>query len=789
MFALKLLGGASIRGDEGVVGGRSAQRRRIALLAMLATARGEPVSRDKIIGQLWPERDTEQARRLLSESLYVIRKSLGENAVLAVGDDLRLNPDVVTSDLEGFQRALEGGDREKAVSIYEGPFLDGFFVADAHEFGRWVDGHRERLASLYSTTLERLASDREREGNLRDAVKWWRKLTTHDPFNGRVAVQLMDALEAAGDRAAALAHARVHSNLLRQEFGAPPEPNVAAAERRIRDSAAEGPRSTSGTAQPLMHASTGKSSGVSGTAIEGLPTEMSGEAEVAASAPQIDTTDANQIRPRRRLPSYTAIAAAALTLLLVTAFWVAKGEREAPGQASVAVLPFVNMTPGNEMEYFSDGMTEELINALTKVKGLRVPARTSSFQFKGPAADIKDVGSRLGVGAVVEGSIRREGKKLRISAQLINVADGYHIWSEAYDRQFDDVFSVQEEIAREIVGALLPRLQGRSGLPLVKPSTDDPEAHNLYLRGRYAWNKRTPDGLKEAIRYFQEAISRDSTYALAYSGLADSYISLFDYDLMSAAEANPKARLAASRALALDMSLSEPHNSIAHVLLHEWDWKGSEAEFKRALELDPAQAGTYHWYALALTSIGKVDEAVAAMKRAEQLDPLSARISADLGMAYYAARKYDQSIDQERKTLRLEPTFATSYWIMGMAYEQKGMFAEATKSLDTALKLRPGNPNYLAELARSHALAGRKGEARRILGDLLHPRSDGAVSPFFIALVYAALGEKDLAFGCLEKSVEERSGSVRYLKVEPRLDPLRDDPRFDGLLNKIGLPH
>lgn len=758
MFALKLLGGASIRADEGVLGGRSAQRRRIALLAMLAVARSEPLSRDKIIALLWPEKDTEQARRLLSESLYVIRKSLGEDAVIAAGDDLRLNPEVVTSDLEAFHRALEKNNWEEAASIYGGSFLDGFFVSDAHEFERWVDSQRERLAALYATTLERLANDRQREGNFRDAVEWWRKLAATDPLNGRVAVQLMEALAASGDRAGALAHARVHANLLREEFGAEPEPHVLAAERRIRESASPSPRATAPeTHQPTLT--------------------------------ETDRGNASQAPVQRRRPLSAAIGLAALALLLVAAFSIARRQRSTPEQASVAVLPFVNMTPGNEMDYFSEGMTEELLNALTKVKGLRVPARTSSFQFKGPAADIKDVGNKLGVGAVVEGSIRREGNKLRITAQLINVADGYHMWSEAYDRQLDDVFSVQEEIAGGIVGALLPRLQSRSGLPLVKPGTNDAEAHNLYLRGRYAWNKRTPDGFKEALKYFQDAIGRDSTYALAYTGIADSYLSLFDYDLMSAAEANPKARAAATHALALDPSLSEAHNSLAHLLLHEWDWRGSEAEFKRALELDPAQAGTYHWYALALTSVGKVDEAAGAMERAEQLDPLSPRISADLGMAYYAGRHYDKTLDQERKTLRLEPAYATSYWIMGMAYEQKGKFAEATKSLDSALKLQPGNPNYLAELARSYALTGQTAAARKILGDLLHPANGSVVSPFFIALVYTALGDKDQAFGWLGRSVDERSGSVRYLKVEPRLDPLRSDPRFDSLLKRVGLPN
>jgi pentatricopeptide repeat protein len=315
--------------------------------------------------------------------------------------------------------------------------------------------------------------------------------------------------------------------------------------------------------------------------------------------------------------------------------------------------------------------------------------------------------------------------------------------------------------------------------------TSDLEAYDLYLRGRYAWNKRTPEGLQEAIRYFEDAIRRDSAFAEAYSGMADAYISLFDYDILPAAQANPRARQAAMRALALDSTLAEAHTSLAHVLLHEWKWDQSEAEFRHALELDPAQAATYHWYALALTAAGKLDRAVATMKRAEELDPLSARMSADMGMAYYGARQYDRAIEQERKTLRLEPEFATSYWIMGMAYEQKGSLPEARAAYQHALKLRPGNPNYLASLARSHALAGNTSEARRVLNEMLSSKEP--VSPFFIALVYTALGDKDAAFQWLGKAVDQRSGSVRYLKIEPRLDPLRADPRFGSLLRRVGL--
>jgi serine/threonine-protein kinase len=453
---------------------------------------------------------------------------------------------------------------------------------------------------------------------------------------------------------------------------------------------------------------------------------------------------------------------------------------------SLAVLPFENVGGDTANAYFAEGIADELTNALAKIPAIRVASRSSAFTFQGKRTDARQVGRALNVGSVLEGTVRRAGNRLRVSAQLTSAGDGLVRWSDTYEREVRDVFAVQDDITRAIVGALRVKLDTASGRAAsARRGTTDLEAFDRYLRGRYAWNKRTPDGLQESIRYFEEAIRRDPTYADAYSGMADAYISLFDYEILKPEEANPRARAAAMRAIALDSTLAEAHTSLAHVLLHEWKWDESEAEFRRALELDPEQAATYHWYALALTSVGKLDQAVAMMQRAERLDPLSARMSADMGMAYYGARQYDRAIEQEKKTLRLEPGFATSYWIMGMAHEQKGELAEATAAYQQALKLRPGNPNYLAALARSQALAGKTGEARGVLKGLLNSKEP--VSPFFIALVYTAMGEKDDAFLWLDKAVTERSGSVRYLKIEPRLDPLRSDPRFEALLQRVGL--
>ncbi|MDQ3080670.1 MAG: protein kinase [Gemmatimonadota bacterium] len=515
--------------------------------------------------------------------------------------------------------------------------------------------------------------------------------------------------------------------------------------------------------------------------------------EIVERLESVSTSSREHTSPRRALARNWVLIGVAIAVVALTIASVALRRRDgasAPSGTgrveSLAVLPFENAGGDTANAYFAEGMVDELTNALAKIPTIRVAARSSAFTFQGKRVDAREVGRALNVGSVLEGTVRRAGNRLRVSAQLTSASDGLVRWSDSYEREMRDVFSVQDDITRAIVGALRVKLDsGSARAAAARHGTSDLEAYDLYLRGRYAWNKRSPDGLRESIRYFEEAIRRDPTYADAHSGLADAYISLFDYEILKAEEANPRARPAATRALELDPTLAEAHTSLAHVLLHEWKWDEAEAEFKRALELDPEQAATYHWYALALTSVGKLDQAVTMMQRAEQLDPLSARMSADMGMAYYGARQYDRAIRQEQKTLRLEPGFATSYWIMGMAYEQKGSLAEATAAYQSALKLRPGNPNFLASLARSQALAGKTDEARGVLRGLLDSKEP--VSPFFIALVYTAMGEKDDAFLWLDKAVAERSGSVRYLKIEPRLDPLRSDPRFDALLQRVGL--
>jgi len=458
-----------------------------------------------------------------------------------------------------------------------------------------------------------------------------------------------------------------------------------------------------------------------------------------------------------------------------------------PYDESIAVLPFVDMSEAKDQEYFSDGMSEELLNLLSKVQGLKVISRTSSFSFKGKNLDVRKIGENLGVENILEGSIRKSGNTVRITAQLIEVSKGTHLWSETYDREMKDVFALQDEISKMIVDILKIKLSGKQATRLSGSFTKNPDAYEDYLKGRYHWNTRSDEGIKKAIGYFEDAIKKDSSYAAAYAGLADTYVTLYDYELMSFDESTSKAKAAAQQAIKINENLAEAHNSLAHIDLHEWKWKSAEDGFRKAITLDQSYVLAHHWFALCLTAIGKTNEAVTQMEKARELDPLSTRINADLGMAYLSAGRYDDAIEQEKKTLELNPRSAGARWIRGMAYQQKKMFEQAIKDYRDALELSPNNPNFLAALGHVYASSGNNAEAHKVLDTLFVVNKQEHVSPFFFALVYTGLNDKENALKWLEKSYEEKSGSVRYLKMEPRLQSLRNEPRYIALMKKIGL--
>ena len=458
---------------------------------------------------------------------------------------------------------------------------------------------------------------------------------------------------------------------------------------------------------------------------------------------------------------------------------------------SIAALPFVNMSADPENEYFSDGLTEELINALTKITELHVVARTSSFAFKGERIDIREIGQKLNVDNLLEGSVRKAGSQVRITAQLVKVEDGYHLWSERYDRNMEDIFAIQDEITQKIVDKLVAALDISIEPPKEHPPVNL-EAYDLHLKGRYFWNKLSPEWISKTIDYYKQSIEKDPNYALAYTSIAEFYIFLsIGFDVLPSKDAMPKAKEAALRALELDPNLSEAHASLGIIATcYDWDHKAAKNHFDKALELNPNSAKAHQWIELYLTFMeGKIDEAMAELERAQELDPLNLMIKLRLGYLYYYLYDFDRAIDRFKGIIDIEPNYPVAYHGLMDAYGQKGLYEEALTYGEKLAELGIQSVGYFGVLGFYYALAGKKDKAQRLLTELEERSRKGYVSSFWVASIYHGLGDRDRAFEWFEKAYEERDGNLIYITAPPPYASLRSDPRFEMLIKKMSLEH
>jgi serine/threonine-protein kinase len=455
---------------------------------------------------------------------------------------------------------------------------------------------------------------------------------------------------------------------------------------------------------------------------------------------------------------------------------------------SLAVLPLVNAGADPEADYVSDGLTESILFTLSRLPRLRVMARSTVFRYKGRDVDPQEVGHALGVQAVLTGRLSLRGDTLSLAVELVDVTDGAQLWGEQYRRKLADVLAVQEEIARQITENLRLRLTGAEKKRLGRQPTADTDAYRLYLQGRYCWNKRTEDGLTRGIACFEQAIARDPAYALAHAGLADCYNNLGSYSFGPPREAFPRAKAAALRALELDPDLAEAHVSLGFArYIFDWDWAGAREEFRRALKLNPGYVTAHHWYAWYLLVVGDGDGAWAEMQRARDLDPLSLPINTNLGFCCYYTRQYDRAAEQFHKALEMEPAFAEAHRGLGLTHAEMGQFGKAVAALRKARSLSPASTEIVAQLGYAYALAGKHGEARKVLRELDEQARQRYVSSYDRAVVHGALGEDDQAFTWLEKACEERAYALAWVKIDPVLDRLLPDPRFAGVLTRVGL--
>ncbi len=458
-------------------------------------------------------------------------------------------------------------------------------------------------------------------------------------------------------------------------------------------------------------------------------------------------------------------------------------------EPSIAVLPFANPSAAPENEYFCDGLAEELLNALTRVSDLRVVARTSAFAFKHRHLDVREIGRRLNAAAVLEGSVQRTGNRVRILTQLINASDGYHLWSERFDCEMDDIFAIQDEIAGAIIDKLKVKLLPHEKKAVLKRYTDSVDAYQLYLKGLHFWNRRfAPGTVEKALEYFQHAIRVDPRYGLAYTGVADCYNLLGLFQFRAPHETFPRAMAAAEKALEIDNTLAEAHASLAFTkMLYAWDWAGAEREFNEAIELNPGYPYGHLWYALYLCATARFDEAIAEVKRAQESDPLSLGINANVGLVLLSAREYQQAVEQLEKTIELDPNFGLAHYYLASSLFAQQRYNEALAAIQKSIELTGGMPLVIAELGYFYARAGERQKAEKVLHELETVLHDRRVTSSVLSYIYAGLGDREKFFECLNRAYEEHSPLLAFLKPSPQYDGMRLDPRYNELLRRLGL--
>lgn len=500
-----------------------------------------------------------------------------------------------------------------------------------------------------------------------------------------------------------------------------------------------------------------------------------------------------RIAPRRALFLGGLLGLAFLTVFLIVLRHLRNGTAANLGPSqikSVVVLPFENLSQDEDQQYFTDGMTDELIAHLAKIRSLRVISRTSSMEYKGTHKTLSQIARDLNVDALVEGTVLRSGNRVRITAELVQVATDRHLWAETYQSQLGDVLTLQSQVASAIVNEIRINLTPEEQQRLASTRPVSAESYEDYLKGRYYWNKRSEEGLKKAIEYFQLATEKDPRYALAYAGLADCYsiIGSAIVGTVPSYEVAPKAKVAALKALELDDTLAEAQTSLATVRFnYDWDWAAAATGFRRSIELNPSYATAYQRYSLYLMAMGRTQESLMQMNRARDLDPLSISMNFSLGWRLYMARQYDQAIEQLRNTLDMDPNFALPRMVLGQAYEQKGSYPQAIAELQKAASISHDSPLVLGALGHAYGASGNRADGEKILNQLMEQSKKQYVSPFYVAIVYAGLVENDKAVDWLEKAYKDRSNALVFSKVDPQLDSLRSTPRFRSLLHRLTL--
>jgi TolB-like protein/DNA-binding SARP family transcriptional activator len=722
---LKTFGAMALTQDDGSVNEAKIQRRQLAVLAILAAEGSAGVTRDRLMGLLWPESEQRRARGSLNMALTAARNALHEDVVTEGQTAMHLNPSILGSDVADFTAALARGDPQAAATAYTGPFLDAVYLEGAPEFERWAAGKRDQFLHDAVSVRSRLADVARSAGDAAGAVAHLRRAAEYDRLSSAVVRSLMIALLESGDGASALSAGHVHITLVHQELGAEPDPGVIELMEKIR----------------------------------------SGERKARPPVPS----------PPPAPPRDPDVAIKPTT-----------DEFEVDDSPSVAVLPFACISADVGDAYFAAGMTEGISNHLVRSRQLRVSSRTTVDAVVESGVDVSAIGARLGVRHVLEGSVQRAGNRVRISARLIRVLGDSHLWSTDFDREMGDFLDIQDEIAHAIAETLQLKLVGTGTPPHIDVGF---EAYELYCRGRYLQERRSPKSLGDAVRAFRGAIELEPEYALAHAGLADALAVLVAYGAVPPSEFMPLVRATAQRALALDPGLAEPHAALASVAaMYDWDWRGAETEFRRTLEINRYYERAHMWYAnYCLAPQGRLDEAIAELRRARSVAVISPVINTCLGMAFYLARRYDDAVKALNTVLDLDPQFLLAHYFLGRTELERGDHSAAIDALERTVAISEGHSVALSSLGYAYARAGDEDEARGLLQRLERSSAEQYVSAYDRALMRAGLGDTTAALDEFEKAFEERSPFMLWLGVQPGFDALRKEPRIQALLGKMGL--
>ncbi len=756
-----------------------AQPRRIALLAYLALARPHgPHRRDRLLSLFWPEQDESHARNALSQAVYFLRNALGTDAIISrTAEELALDPSIVWCDAAAFDAAMDGHRYMEAVELYRGELLAGFHVVSAApEFTDWLDTTRNDYARRYESALRTIAAEREAAGDHAGAVTWRRRLAAQDPLNSDAALQLMRALAAAGDPAAAIRHARVHETMFREQLGATPDARIGQFVRTLQEAPAvvTSAQSLSRPEPPALHSPS-----------VALP------ASVASGPEPISVTSASaRVSSGGRRRYVVAVGLATVAVLGIFAF--TRAHAASSRVSCVAVLPLANYSGDRSQDDLADAVGDAIITELARYQRLSVISRTSVTRYKGTKKPLPEIARELNCNTVVEGSVVQSGNHVQVDAQLVDATSDRHRWAERYDRETINIVQMERDIAERIARQLHAvaaadesTLSGPSAAASARRT--DPITYGLYVRGRDAALSLDPAGLRLAIELYKQALARDSTFALGYAGLADAYQAAGGLNYMPMSYETDTAPKMARMALTLDGNLSEAHTSMGGALEDAADWPAAEREFRRAIQLAPSNSIAHHWYSMLLATLGRKQEALEESRRALELNPLDQAVrNHNARLEIFAGVKSPTHHMPPRTTAVVDPNHPGSAAYRAMTLAQQHRCPEAYEENDRAQRLAPDNSIMLLSLVAVRLNCGDPNGAMSLLSQLKQ-RPDIDQQGYYIALLYARMGQTDSVFAWLDRT-HWRTQTRMEFATASGMDPLRKDPRYPGILRKAKIP-